>query len=101
MLSLAATVLFDLPSWFSAVGSLSWAELVFAMQLMVINGVGFFAYNQISFTLLSEIDFVFHANLNVFRRIFIVIVACVVYQNPITTYNVVGLIVVSARVSWR
>mmetsp|Transcript_27789 Transcript_27789/g.50756 ORF Transcript_27789/g.50756 Transcript_27789/m.50756 type:complete len:347 (+) Transcript_27789:64-1104(+) len=61
------------------------------VQVAVLNGTMYCWYNLASFMVLSRVQLVTHATLNVIRRCFIIVVATVVFAVQVTRMNVLGV----------
>ena len=58
---------------------------------MLINGVAYSVYNQMSFFVLSKVEMVTHAVANAVRRTFTIVCSVWYFGNEITTVNAVGI----------
>lgn len=64
--------------------------LVLPLPQLLVNGVGHYTYNQISFVLLSTVVAVTHVVINACRRIFVIYASVVWLENPLTWMNIFG-----------
>lgn len=60
--------------------------------LLLLNGVSYFTYNQVSFIVLSKTTVVTHAVGNGFRRVVTIICSVLYFRNVVTTTNVAGIL---------
>jgi uncharacterized membrane protein len=61
------------------------------LKIVLINGVTYAAYNQMSFLVLSLVTMVTHAVGNSLRRVVTILASIWVFGNAITTQNAVGI----------
>jgi len=75
--------------FYSSEGYASSARLI---HLILLNGVTYAAYNQMSFLVLSMVSVVTHAVGNSFRRMVTIVASVYIFGNPITAQNAAGIL---------
>lgn len=61
--------------------------------LLLVNGTMFAAYNLVSYLVLRRTDLITHSVLNAFRRVFIIMFTTYYFQNHISTFNCLGILI--------
>ena len=68
------------------------------LTLLLVNGLTYTLYNLTSFLVLSRVELVAHAVLNVFRRVFIIVFTSLYFGMPLSFLNTVGVLMAVAGV---
>ena len=61
-------------------------------QIVLVNGITYAAYNQMSFLVLSMVTVVSHAVGNSLRRVVTIIASVYIFSNPISNQNAMGIV---------
>jgi solute carrier family 35 protein E1 len=67
-------------------------QLIRLCMMFIINGCAYSCYNLVSFAVLSRTELITHAVLNVFRRVVIIILTSIFFQNYLSSLNLFGVI---------
>ena len=63
------------------------------LVLLLINGIAYATYNLMSFMVMMRVNIVTHAVLNVFRRVFIIIITSIYFGNELSWINLGGIFI--------
>eukprot|EP01038_Epipyxis_sp_PR26KG_P008845 gene8845-11936_t len=73
--------------------SLKSSSLGYLIGLLFINGIMFACYNLMSYVVLKKTDLLTHSVLNVFRRVFIIMITSAYFGLTISILNMIGIFV--------
>lgn len=69
------------------------SELPMLMVVLLVNGVMFAVYNLVSYLVLRRSDLITHSVLNAFRRVFIILFTTYFFNNILSAFNVLGIVI--------
>ncbi len=67
------------------------ANMFYLLLLLVVNGTMFACYNLSSYLVLKHVDLMTHSVLNVFRRVFIILVTSFYFAVYLSPFNLFGI----------